>query len=71
MDCKVWKARCMSIEVDSRGFVGHSLHKALSSPGITGTARSRAIKNITEAAEKALRWLWIQRGEPRGQVDAT
>ena len=73
IDCRAkgWKARCMPIEVGSRGFVGHSLHKALSALGITGTARSRAIKNITEAAEKASRWLWIRRGEPWGQVNAT
>lgn len=73
IDCRAqgWKARCMPIEVGSRGFVGHSLHKALSALGITGTARSRAIKNITEAAEKASRWLWIRRGEPWGQANAT
>lgn len=66
-----WKARCMPIEVGCRGFVGHSLHKALSTLGITGGARSRAIKNITEAAEKASRWLWIRRGGPWGQANAT
>ena len=73
IDCRAqgWKARCMPIKVGSRGFVGHSLHKALSALGITGMARSRAIKNITEAAEKALRWLWIRRGEPWGQANAT
>lgn len=32
--------------------------------GIIGTARKRAIKNISETAEKALRWL-------DGLVDAT
>ena len=73
IDCRAqgWKAKCMPIEVGSRGFVGHSLHKALSALGITGVERSRAIKNTTEAAEKASRWLWIQRGEPWGQAKAT
>ena len=55
-----WKARCMPIQVGCRGFVGHSLHRALSVRGITGGVRSRDIKNTTEAAEKALRWLWIR-----------
>ena len=53
----------MPIEVGCRGFVAHSLHRALSVLGITGGARSRAIKNTTRAAEKASRWLWIRRDE--------
>lgn len=72
-DCRAqgWKARCMPIEVGCRGFVGRSLYKAFTALGITGTTRSRAIKNITDAAEKASRWLWIRRGAPWGQASAT
>ena len=43
-----WKAKCMPIEVGCRGLVGQSLHRALSVLGVTGGARTRAIKNITE-----------------------
>ncbi|RXN04565.1 reverse transcriptase [Labeo rohita] len=72
-DCRAqgWKASCMPIEVGCRGFVGRSLHKAFTALGIAGTTRSRAIKNTTDAAEKALRWLWIRRGAPWGQASAT
>ena len=66
-----WKARCMPIKVGCRGFVGHSVHRALGVLGITGGVRSRANKNITEAAEKASRWLWIQREGSWGQANAT
>lgn len=72
-DCRKqgWKARCMPIEVGCRGFAGQSLYKALSALGINGVARRRAIKNTTEAAEKASRWLWIRRGGPWGGANAT
>ena len=51
-DCRRngWRTRCMPVEVGSRGFVSHSLSKAL---GITGANRRRAISNNVEAAEKA------------------
>ncbi|RXN33906.1 reverse transcriptase [Labeo rohita] len=72
-DCRAqgWKASCMPIEVGYRRFVGRSLHKAFTVLGIAGITRSRAIKNTTDAAEKALRWLWIRRGTPWGQASAT
>lgn len=36
----------MPNKVSCRGFVGHLPHNALSALGITGVARSRAIKNV-------------------------
>ena len=42
------KARCMPIEAGCRGFVGHSVHRALGVMGITGGARSRAIAKAAE-----------------------
>ena len=44
----------MPIKVGCKGFVGKLLHRALGVLGITGEVRSRAIKNITRAAEKSL-----------------
>lgn len=32
--------------------------------GVMGAAKTGAIRSITEAAEKATRWLWFQRGDP-------
>ncbi|XP_056906313.1 uncharacterized protein LOC130535346 [Takifugu flavidus] len=32
--------------------------------GVTGTAKKRAIKSASEAAEKATRWLWLKRADP-------
>lgn len=57
-----WRASCKHIKVDYRGFAGQSLHWALGVLGIYGMHRQRTIKNITEAAEKAPRWLWLKRG---------
>ncbi|XP_036071215.1 uncharacterized protein LOC112142521 [Oryzias melastigma] len=59
-----WKARCEPIEVGCRGFIGQSLCRAYNMLGITGASKRRAIKQVTEAAEVASRWLWIRRGEP-------
>ena len=71
IDCRMqgWKLRCMPIEVGCRGFVGQFFHRALGVLGITGGVKSRTIKNFTEAAEKALRWLWKE--SPWGQANAT
>ncbi len=52
-----WRARCLPIEVGSRGFAARSLCRAFSLLGIDGVRRRRAIYNTTEAAEKASRWL--------------
>ncbi|XP_049897834.1 uncharacterized protein LOC126388657 [Epinephelus moara] len=59
-----WRARCNPIEVGCRGFVGQSLIRALRILGVKGQHNRRAIKNITDAAAKASRWLWIKRGDP-------
>ncbi|KAJ8014600.1 hypothetical protein DPEC_G00017320 [Dallia pectoralis] len=59
-----WRARCEPIEVGCRGFAGQSLCRAYNILGITGASKRRAIKEVTEAAEVASRWLWLRRGEP-------
>lgn len=56
-----WRARCLPIEVGARGFAGKSLCKAFSLLGITGARKRKAICSSSEAAERASRWLWIQR----------
>lgn len=47
-----------------RGFAGQSLCRAYNILGIIGASKQRAIKEVTESAEVASRWLWIRRGEP-------
>jgi hypothetical protein len=56
-----WAARCEPVEVGCRGFAGRSLHRVFKALGIIGTQRKKAIGKITEAAEKASRWIWIKR----------
>nr|AAN12398.1 polyprotein [Tetraodon nigroviridis] len=65
-DCRRagWRSRCLPIEVGGRGFAGKSLCKAFSLLGITGMRRRKAICAASEAAERASRWLWIQRDKP-------
>ncbi|TWW74688.1 hypothetical protein D4764_14G0006910 [Takifugu flavidus] len=58
-----WRTFYEPIEVGCRGFAGRSLCKAFGRLGITGTAKKRAIKAASEAAEKATRWLWLKRAD--------
>ncbi|XP_061589349.1 uncharacterized protein LOC133454644 [Cololabis saira] len=61
---KGWKTRCNPIEVGCRGFAGQSLSRAFKMLGVKGLQHRKALKNISDAAEKASRWLWIKRGDP-------
>lgn len=61
----------MPIKVGCRDYAEKSLYKILSALDIIETKRKRAIKNITETVEKALRWLWIRRKDPWGGANAT
>ncbi|TWW80104.1 hypothetical protein D4764_10G0011340 [Takifugu flavidus] len=59
-----WRTFYEPIDVGCRGFAGRSLCKAFGRLGVTGTAKKRAIKAASEAAEKATRWLWLKRADP-------
>ncbi|KAI4871602.1 hypothetical protein NFI96_006464 [Prochilodus magdalenae] len=61
---KGWRTWCDPIEVGCRGFAGQSLCRALKRLGIRGLHTRKAIEKITDAAERASRWLWIKRGPP-------
>jgi len=41
-----------------------SLCRANNTLDIIGASKRRAIKEVTQSAEVASRWLWIRRGEP-------
>ena len=61
-----WQAICLAVEVGCRGFNARSMSKALSSIGISGAGKRKALKNITTAAERATNWLWIRRADSWG-----
>ena len=61
-----WQAICQAVEVGCRGFNARSMSKALSSIGISGAGKRKALKNITTAAERATNWLWIRRADSWG-----
>ena len=65
--CKFNKWR--TIEVGSRSFVGRSVCRILSHLGMRGEKKRKAIRAISESAEKASRWLWIKRAEPWSTTD--
>lgn len=53
-ECRSKKTRCNSTEVGCRGFVGQSLVRALKMLGVKGQQNRRALRNISDAAEKAV-----------------
>ena len=57
--CRVncWQAISQVVEVGCRGFNAMSMSKALTSIGISGAVKRKALKNITSAAERATNWL--------------
>lgn len=56
----VWiGVQCVVSEDGCRGFASQSLHGAFKLFGITGLHRDKAIRNNTDGAEKASRWLWM------------
>ena len=58
---KGWRTDCFPIEIDGKGFVEQSMIRALTSLGITGQKRRRAIQLILETVKKATRWFWRKR----------
>ena len=65
---KQWQASCYPIEVGARGFAGKSLYRMLGRLGLAGTKKTKAIKNILEIAEKASRWIFINREKRWGHT---
>ena len=51
------------MEVGVRGFPAQSVHHFFSVFGVKGKESRTIIKNISEAAERAFNWFWIQSGE--------
>lgn len=57
-----WRTQYALIEAGCRGFAAQLLCRAFKLIGITALHRKRAIRNITDAAEKVPRWQRIKRG---------
>ena len=64
-----WRTACYPIEVGRRGFVGRTVCRILNQLAMIGEKKRKAIRAISESAEKVLRWLWIKRSEPWHTTD--
>lgn len=64
-DCasKGWKTYCYPVEIGTRGFAGQSLWRLLSTLGIVGNTRKKAIKTICDTAVKASQWIFSKKDE--------
>jgi hypothetical protein len=54
-------ARIIAVEVGARGLVAASVYDLLKQIGLKGQARTRSMKRLGEAAERASCWLWNNR----------
>ena len=55
---KVW---FFAFEVGARGVVGQSTYKFLREIGLTSKVRSKALADMSRAAEAASQWIWSKR----------
>lgn len=57
------RAKVFAVEVGARGFVGRSVYELLSKVNISGRARTKAIRLLSEIAERSSYWIWTRRNE--------
>ena len=55
-----WQAHTRPVEIDVRGFVAKSTTTLLLDFGFRGRSLKGALKELSEAAEKASQWLWLR-----------
>ena len=53
-----WRCQVWPVEMGARGFAGSSLGALLKEVGVVGAERKKIIKEMSEAAEAASRFIW-------------
>lgn len=61
-----FRTKVFAVEVGARGFVGSSAYSLMKELSISGKSRTRTLKAMSEAAEKASSWIWSRRN--KGQL---
>jgi hypothetical protein len=63
-----YRTHMFPVEVGARGLAGASTYSLLKKLGIPNQARSRYMKQLAEAAERASCWIWSKRKEKNWNV---
>ena len=58
-----FKTKVMAVEVGARGFVAASTYSLLQQLSTSSRSRTRTLKALGEAAEKASSWIWTRRNK--------
>ena len=58
-----YKTLLFAIEVGARGFCGSSAYSLLKQLGLQATRKTRFLKLMSEAAERASYWIWLKRND--------
>ena len=61
-----FKTKVFAVEVGARGFVAASTYSLMKQLAASGKSRTRTLKAMGEAAEKASSWIWSRRN--KGQL---
>ena len=65
---KGYRTQLFAVEVGARGLAGGTVYSLFQRLGLSGQARSRYLKQVAEAAEKASCWIWTKRNEKNWTV---
>lgn len=60
-----FRTSVFAVEVGARGFIGTSAYDLMKQLSISGRSRTRALKAMSEAAEKSSCWIWSRRNKPQ------
>jgi hypothetical protein len=66
---KGYRTQLFAVEVGARGLAGATVYSLLQRLGLSGQARSRYLKQLAEAAEKASCWIWTKRNDKTWTVN--
>lgn len=66
-----YKTHMFAVEVGARGLAGASAYNVLKRLGLPGKQRTRYLKQMAEAAEKASHWIWLKRDEKAWTSDGS
>ena len=58
-----FKAQVLAVEIGARGFIGKSAYNLMKQLAVPSRKRTKALKAMTEAAEKCSSWIWARRNE--------
>ena len=64
-----YKTKIFAVEVGARGFAGTSVYELLRYLNVSSKTRNKAMKALSETAEKSSHWIWVRRNDRKLQKE--